>query len=31
MTEVRLLESRVYRGIGNLSKAKVSLCFRRIP
>jgi 26S proteasome regulatory subunit N6 len=24
LTEVHLLESRVYRGIGNLSKAKVS-------
>lgn len=25
LTEVHLLESRVYRGIGNLAKAKVSL------
>ena len=28
LTEVHLLESRVYREIGNLSKAKVSLRFR---
>jgi len=26
LTEVHLLESRVYRGIGNFPKAKVSLC-----
>jgi len=25
LTEVHLLESRVYRGIGNLAKAKVSV------
>ena len=33
LTEVHLLESRVYRGIGNLAKAKVGVpcsCFARI-
>ena len=29
-TEVHLLESRVYPGIGNLSKAKVGLLSRRV-
>ena len=28
LTEVHLLESRVYRGVGNLSKAKVNLLSR---
>lgn len=27
LTEVHLLESRVYRGIGNLPKAKVSFIY----
>ena len=28
LTEVHLLESRVYRGIGNLAKAKVRIFYR---
>ncbi len=30
LTEVHLLESRVYRGIGNLPKAKVNAKFSNI-
>lgn len=31
LTEVHLLESRVYRGVGNLAKAKVCFHFAQIP
>ena len=30
LTEVHLLESRVYRGVGNLAKAKVRRTFSRM-